>query len=88
MPQHKSAKKRVRQSETRRQRNFEKRSIIKTAIKKVRNASDQETAAAELKTTSSILDRMAVKGIIHKNKAANLKSKLTKSVKTMEASAQ
>lgn len=87
MPQHKSAKKRVRQIETRRERNFVKRSIIKTAIKKVRSAPDQETALAELKTTTSVLDRMAVKGIIHKNKAANLKSKLAKFAQGIKAAA-
>ena len=71
MPQHKSAEKRVRQSEKRRQRNLPKRTRIKTAIKKVRNASDQKTASDELKKTYSILDRASVKGTIHKNKAAN-----------------
>ena len=80
MPQHKSAAKRVRQSERRRQRNVAKHSRMKTAIKKVQNAPDKKTATEELKKTVSILDRMAVKGLIHKNKAANLKSKLTKEV--------
>lgn len=84
MPQHKSAKKRVRQNETRRLRNVQKRSTMKTAIKKVRNAPDKETATAELKNAVSTLDRMVNKGIIHRNKAANLKSKLTKSVTAEE----
>ena len=53
---------------------------MKTAIKKVKNAPDKKTAEAELKETVSLLDRMAVQGIIHKNKAANIKSKLTKLV--------
>ncbi len=83
MPQHKSAEKRVRQNEKRRIRNKAKRSRMKTAIKKVKNAPDKETAVVELKRTVSILDKMAVKRIIHKNKAANIKSKLTKSVNTM-----
>ena len=83
MPQHKSAEKRVRQNEGRRQRNQKKRSKMKTAIKKVRNAPDKKTAEAELTNTISVLDQMAVSGIIHKNKAANLKSKLTKSVQAM-----
>jgi len=80
MPQHKSAEKRVRQNETRRIRNVQRRSKMKTAIKKVQTAKDKETAAAELKKTASLLDRMAIKGIIHKNKAANIKSKLTRMV--------
>lgn len=80
MPQHKSAEKRVRQNERRCVRNVQKRTKLKTFIKKVKNAPDKETAATELKRTISLLDKMAVKGIIHKNKAANLKSKLTRSV--------
>ena len=83
MPQHKSAEKRVRQNEKRRQRNMRKRSEMKTAIKKVRNAPDKPSAEAELKNTISVLDRMVTNGIIHKNKAANVKSKLTRSVQAM-----
>jgi len=83
MQQHKSAAKRVRQSERRRQRNVQKKTMIKTAIKKVKTAEDKGTASAELKNTVSVIDRMAVKGIIHKNKAANLKSKLTKKINNM-----
>lgn len=83
MPQHKSAEKRVRQSEKRRVRNVQKRSKLKTAIKKVKTAENKETASTELTKTISILDRMAVKGIIHKNKAANLKSKLTRQINAM-----
>ena len=60
-----------------------KRSKMKTAIKKVKAAPDKETAEKELKNTISVLDRMAAKGIIHKNKAANLKSKLKKHVNAM-----
>lgn len=85
MPQHKSAVKRVRQSETRRVRNVAKRSKMKSALKKVKTAPDAETAKKELQSTISILDKMAGKGIIHKNKAANLKSKLTRSVRSMDA---
>ena len=54
--------------------------MLRTALKKVKNAPDKESASSELKNTVSIIDRMASKGIIHKNKAANLKSKLTKAV--------
>ena len=83
MPQHKSAEKRVRQSERRRVRNIQRRSRMKTAIKQVRTAPDKETASQELVKTASVLDKMAIKGIIHKNKAANLKSKLTGFVNKM-----
>ena len=83
MPQHKSAVKRVRQNEKRRMRNVQKRSRMKTAIKKVKSAPDKETASTELKNTISILDKMAIKGIIHRNKAAHIKSKLTRHVNAM-----
>ena len=83
MPQHKSSVKRVRQSEKRRIQNREKRYMMKTVIKKVRTASDKDSAKVELENAISVLDRMAIKGLIHKNKAANLKSKLTKQVSTM-----
>lgn len=83
MPQHKSLEKRVRQNEKRRLRNMQKRSRMKTAIKKVKTAPDKETALNELKKTISTVDHMAVKGIIHRNKAANIKSKLTRFVNSM-----
>ena len=83
MPQHKSAEKRVRQNERRRLRNKIRRSIMKTAIKKVNSATEKETAVTELKKATSVIDRMALKGISHKNKASNLKSKLTKRVNAL-----
>ena len=80
MPQHKSAEKRIRQTETKRVRNVTKRTRLKTAIKNVRGAENVESAQQELGKTIATLDKMAVKGIIHKNKAANLKSKLTRMI--------
>jgi small subunit ribosomal protein S20 len=85
MPQHKSAVKRIRQNQKRRERNVQKRSMMRTALKKIKNAPDQETAQNELKRTASILDRLAIKRIIHPNKAANLKSKLTRHVNNFKA---
>ena len=83
MPQHRSAEKRVRQNSKKRLRNVQKRSKMKTAIKKVKAAPDKETALVEFKKAVSLLDRMAVKGIIHRNNAANIKSKLMRHVKAM-----
>ncbi len=80
MPQHKSAEKRVHQSKRRHFRNKQYQSLIKTAIKRVRTAQTKETAQAELNRAVSVLDRLAAKGIIHHNKAANQKSKLTRLV--------
>jgi small subunit ribosomal protein S20 len=73
---HKSVEKRVRQNEHKRQKNVAHRSKLKTALKKARGAENKEAAAAELKKTAALLDRLAAKKIIHKNKAANLKSSL------------
>lgn len=78
MPRHKSAEKRVKTNEKRNQRNTSYKSMMKTAIKKVRGISSKETIQQELNKTYSLLDRLASKGIIHKNKVANKKSKLAK----------
>ena len=80
MPRHKSVEKNVRQTERKREKNVLHRSRLKTAVKKVRTAENKETAIPELKKTAALLDRLAAKKIIHKNKASNLKSSLTKLV--------
>jgi len=81
MPQHKSAIKRVRQSARRHARNKAGLSRIRTLVKNVRNAKEKEKAEAALRTAVKFLDRLASKGLIHRNKAANQKSKLTKMVR-------
>ncbi len=83
MPQHKSAAKRVRQSETRRARNRVHRSKMRTMIKKLRASEDSAAASALLIDVKAYLDRMSARGIIHKNKAANYKSQLEKHVNTL-----
>ncbi|HEY4612238.1 MAG TPA: 30S ribosomal protein S20 [Bacteroidota bacterium] len=80
MPQHKSAAKRIRSSARRRLRNKANLTRMKTLVKKVRAAKDKAAGAAALKTAVKLLDQMAAKGVIHRNKAANQKSKLTKLV--------
>jgi small subunit ribosomal protein S20 len=84
MQRHPSVEKRDRQNEKRNLRNTIQRSSMKTAIKKVRAAQNKETGAQELKNVAPLLDRLAAKRIIHKNKAANLKSKLTRFVNTLK----
>ncbi len=84
MAQHKSAKKRIRSSESRRVRNVSQKSRMKTMIKKVRAEKDKTKAEGFLKETVSLLDKLAVKRVIHPNKAANQKSKLTKIVNTLK----
>jgi len=78
MPQHKSAEKRVRQNARRAERNKAKISKLRTLVKKVRTAKTKEDASKVLPATVKFLDQAAAQGIIHKNKAANLKSSLTK----------
>ena len=82
----KQAKKRVRQSEKRRKLNASMRSMLRTYSKKVTAAiaaGDQEVALASLQEATPIIDRMVNKGIIHKNKAARHKSRLTNHIKKM-----
>ncbi len=76
MAHHKSAIKRIRTNERDRQRNRHYKTLLKTSLKKVRSAENKEEAEALYRQTESILDKLADKGIIHKNKAANQKSKL------------
>ena len=71
--------KRVRQSLKNRDRNKHYKSVLSTAIKKVRNAQKDE-AELELKKAIKTIDKVSSKGIIHKNKASNKKSKLRKHV--------
>lgn len=80
------AKKRARQTVARRERNFSLRSRLRTAIKSVRKAiesGDKTQAQAVYRKSTSILDSIADKGIIHKNKAARHKSRLANSIKAM-----
>lgn len=83
MAHHKSAIKRVRTSRQQNQRNIRYKSSLKTATKKVLSATEKEAAQAELYKTTSMLDKLVIKGIIHKNKAANQKSRLAKYVNTL-----
>lgn len=80
MANHKSAIKRIRQNEVRRLRNRYYHKTTRTAVKVLRNEEDKTAAQEQLPKVISLLDRLAKKNIIHKNKAANLKSKLTKHV--------
>jgi small subunit ribosomal protein S20 len=83
MPQSQSAKKRMRQNEKRRARNKSKKSRVRTKMKQLRALEDKEAAEELLDEVKGELDRLASKGIIHKNKAANYKSKLEKHVNAL-----
>lgn len=84
MPRHESAKKRMRQNEKRRKHNKSLKSRVRTKVKKLRSLDDKEEAEELLNDVKGELDRLAAKGIIHKNKAANRKSKLEKHVNALE----
>ena len=80
------ARKRVRQSEKRRQRNAGQRSMMRTYVKRVYSAidsGDREGAEAALKDAVPTLDHMARKGLIHKNKAARYKSRFSARIRTL-----
>lgn len=81
-----SAKKRARQAVRRRAQNASQRSMLRTFIKKVVraiDAKDKEGAAAAYKDAVPVIDRMACKGIIHKNKAARHKSRLNARIRVL-----
>ena len=83
-----SAKKRARQAEDRRIHNASMRSMVRTSIKKVVRAieaKDVELAKTEYSAAVPVIDRMADKGIIHKNKAARHKSRLNNQIKGLSA---
>ncbi len=80
MAHHKSAIKRIRQSEKRRLRNKAYKSKMKTFIKKVRTSESYEEALQRLKEAYSVIDKLAQKGIIKKNTAANKKARLARFV--------
>ncbi len=81
MPNTKSAIKRLRQSERRRTRNQAARSRLKTAVKKVRAASEPAQAADLYREAVRLLDRAASRGLIHKNQAGRSKGRLAAHVK-------
>ena len=85
MPQHKSAKKRVKTSLRKKERNKVYKTKLKNVVKKVREEEVQETAVKSLQEATAVLDKLVSKGIIHKNKAANQKSKLAKAVNKLAA---
>jgi len=80
MPNHKSAEKRVRQSEKRRAINRGHRSKVRTYIKKLRTAlesDNSEDVQKALPEVMSVIDKSVQKGVMHKNAAARYKSRLT-----------
>jgi small subunit ribosomal protein S20 len=84
MAQHKSAEKRARSSARKGERNRHWISRMRTAIKRVQSMTEKEKAVAELKKTVKLLDQLAARKVIHKNKASNNKSALTRFVNKLK----
>ena len=80
MANHKSSLKRIRANDKKRLRNRYYAKTMRNAIKNFRDLEDKTAAAEKLPSLVSLIDKLAKKSIIHKNKAANLKSKLTRKV--------
>ena len=84
MPQHKSAIKRVRQNEVRRLRNNQQRSKLRTLVKRAMNSTAKDEAEQTYKEAVAYIDRLSVKGILHKNTAARKKSALTRHLNSIQ----
>ncbi len=80
MANHKSALKRIRRNDKRRVHNRYYAKTTRNAIRRLRGTSDAKDAGTQLPSIVSMIDRLAKRNIIHNNKAANLKSKLTRYV--------
>ena len=84
MANSKSAEKRARQNKSRYELKHAQRSVVRTAMKNVNKAVETKDAKIDdiFKNAQSVVDNMANKGVIHKNKAARIKSRLNKKVKS------
>ena len=86
MANHQATKKDVRQATKRRDRNRYYGKTTRNAIRDLKAIKDNKEAAGQLPDVISMVDKLAKKGIIHKNKASNIKSKLARRVNTLVAS--
>ena len=78
MANHRSSEKRIRSTKTKRTDNRYQAKTVRNAVKNLRAAEEKETVQKDLPKVISQIDKLAKKTVIHKNKAANLKSKLMK----------
>jgi small subunit ribosomal protein S20 len=83
MANHKSSIKRIRQSEKRKGHNKYFAKTTRNAIKKLKSTTEQKEASELLPSVTAMVDKLAKKNIIHKNKAAHLKSQMTKHVNAL-----
>jgi len=85
MANHKSSEKRIRQIKARTLRNRYAAKTMRNALKKLRLSEDKDEVRTLFPKVSSMLDKLAKRNIIHKNKANNLKSKIAKRVNVLSA---
>jgi small subunit ribosomal protein S20 len=83
MANHKSSIKRIRTNDARRLSNRYYAKTMRNAVKKFRELTEKTEAAEKLPRIASLLDKLAKRSVIHKNKASNLKSKLTRMVNAL-----
>ena len=84
MANHKSAKKRIRSNNAKRLRNRYYAKTTRNAVRKLRATKEKQQAIESLPKVISLIDRLAKRTVIHKNKAANLKSGLMKHVNQLQ----
>jgi small subunit ribosomal protein S20 len=83
MANHKSSIKRIRSNDAKRTTNRYQAKTMRNALKDIRTDKDKKSATDKLPKVIAMVDKLAKKNVIHKNKAANLKSKLTKKVNAL-----
>ena len=83
MANHKSSLKRIRANETKRLANRYYSKTMRNALRDIRAISDKSEATAKLSNMTAMIDKLAKRGMIHKNKAANLKSGLMKHINAL-----
>jgi small subunit ribosomal protein S20 len=88
MANHKGAEKRIRSSRTKNESNHYHAKTVRNAIKKVRTTTDGGEVAKQLPGVVAMVDKLAKKKVIHKNKASNLKSKLMKKANSLAKKAE
>ena len=83
MANHKSSLKRIRANQVKKTLNRYQAKSCRNAVRNLRGTKDKALAAESLPKVISMLDKLAKKSVIHKNKASNLKSKLTRLVSSL-----
>ena len=84
MANHKSSIKRIRQTAVKNERNRYQHKTTRNLVRKLRETTDKTVAAGLFTETISMLDKLAKRNVIHKNKASNLKSSLTLHVNSLK----